>query len=735
VPKRQKPSFLANVDLGPDPEERVGRRKKAKQRREQKEQAKQQRQRNKRENIEMEAEQRPRAQKSWTEDARKATKLPIVGGGDGESAAREAHAASAEGVLGKKKSRRMAILAQKKSIKEGKKASAMRAEAKEAAEGLRGKMKASAKSELAPQAVALLEKAGQDVARQQELLASVAETVSANPEGEMALFDVFFELHQKGRDRRTQQLALLSAVAIFKDLVPGYRIREPSQKDLEVKLSKDVQSLQRSEVAILQTYRRLLPMLEAAVKKEPLVYAGALAALVRVACDFNYRQRLLSTAIKATNSPFQAVRRTMADGLREVLETDQRLDASKELVITIGRIAQAMAGKYRGSTIPEDTRLSNELLKVLLHIPIGKAEQAELTTFQDNLEHVDEETQKAVAETSISHGVDKLKKSEAELLYEVFVVYLRILRQRHLHGKDLMSSVLTGLARWGQHVNLELLLEIINELRKTVEESIGQANELVALQGLNCALSLLSGPSQALVTDATWLAHSMTGALSLALPSLYSAHSESAEWPPPRCFYLEEHRLRASESELAFCLDTESVPVLVLKCLQAAMSCPQAFGKASDAAIAGLVEHLFLLAASADSHVGLALLREASLLLRKHHRLYTLLDTEGGLFGLGGVTDRAISVRWHLQPLAFILAPEVVRVAKELPAVIPRRSKILSDIFPAKDALAWLKMEFVRHLSSLKRAPVPGKTRGGRRRVPFMTEGQLREACAAGLGD
>jgi len=117
VPKRQKPSFLANVDLGPDPEERVGRRKKAKQRREQKEQAKQQRQRNKRENIEMEAEQRPRAQKSWTEDARKATKLPIVGGGDGESAAREAHAASAEGVLGKRKADEWPFLRKKSRSK------------------------------------------------------------------------------------------------------------------------------------------------------------------------------------------------------------------------------------------------------------------------------------------------------------------------------------------------------------------------------------------------------------------------------------------------------------------------------------------------------------------------------------------------------------------------------------------------------------------------------------------
>merc|ERR1712178_510045 len=114
------------------------------------------------------------------------------------------------------------------------------------------------------------------------------------------------------------------------------------------------------------------------------------------------------------------------------------------------------------------------------------------------------------------------------------------------------------------------------------------------------------------------------------------------------------------------------------------------YGRASDAALATLVEHLFLLSATADVHVSLVLLREASHLLRKHHRLHTLLDIEGGLFGLGGVTDRAISVVWHLQPLAFALAPELSKASSKLPQAVPQRRALLSDLFPAKDSHAWL---------------------------------------------
>merc|ERR1719181_1493419 len=111
---------------------------------------------------------------------------------------------------------------------------------------------------------------------------------------------------------------------------------------------------------------------------------------------------------------------------------------------------------------------------------------------------------------------------------------------------QLMPAVLTGLARWGQQVNLELLLEILTELRSLVEESLSQSKELVSLQGLHCTLVLLSGPSQALMTDVSWLAESFRAALMLALPSLHSAHSESREWPPKDCFFMEGRHCRAS---------------------------------------------------------------------------------------------------------------------------------------------------------------------------------------------
>ena len=63
---------------------------------------------------------------------------------------------------------------------------------------------------------------------------------------------------------------------------------------------------------------------------------------------------------------------------------------------------------------------------------------------------------------------------------------------------------------------------MIYDMTNISQDALARCDEFVSLHGLNCALVLLSGPSQALLTDVSWLAEAMTGALSLALPSMFS---------------------------------------------------------------------------------------------------------------------------------------------------------------------------------------------------------------------
>jgi hypothetical protein len=281
--------------------------------------------------------------------------------------------------------------------------------------------------------------------------------------------------------------------------------------------------------------------------------------------------------------------------------------------------------------------------------------------------------------------------------------------------------VLAGLARWGQRVNLELLLEILSELQKVVMDAISQGDELVSLQGLNSVMVLLSGPAQALTTtDLSWLADGMQKALSLAAVSLSSSCSETS-WPPVGAIRHNSSGHELDADVMSRALEGASVPALVLKCLASAVRCPQAYGQASDSALAALIEELFNLIVMADPYVAQALLRETAMLLRKHRQLHTLLDSEGGIFRLGGLTDRAVSVAWHLHPLKFSILPELATGSSRLSQAVVSRLGSVSNLFPIKDMQQYFSMEFAHHLTDILSAPSCSD---------FLTEGKKVQGSA-----
>mmetsp|Transcript_44568 Transcript_44568/g.102918 ORF Transcript_44568/g.102918 Transcript_44568/m.102918 type:complete len:714 (+) Transcript_44568:41-2182(+) len=686
--------------------------------------------------AELPAEKAPRSQKPWIEQERKATQLPKLGAKTPKASSPKAAQSDAAGVVGKKKAKKMALIQAKFARKEGKKMAADAKALQEKREALRSKKpkQGPGQGRQASEVVTKMLQACTTPEQQQSLLASAAERISAEPEKQLELFEVFFELYQRGVDDRTKQLAILSAMVVIKDLIPGYRIREPTAAEKAMRRSKDVLAVETYEVTLLQTYKRLLPFVEAELKARPESTVPALSALVRVAYDFNYRQRLLANAVRYANCAIQAVRKVIVQALAEMVEVDTRLEATREVVLAIGRMAQSAAAASRhGNTWAAKGAgdgvkgFHKDLFQILLSIRFGKAADVAART-RDTMEETDADVKRGLQEASISQSAEHMQKAEAELLTEIFVVYLRILRQRHLHNSESIGTVLTGLARWSHQVNLELVLEIIQELKGVVQEALGQNDEKVAMQALHCTFIMLSGPSQALMADTTWLPDSFRTALSLVLPSMYCCLSDGVSWPPPKSFSVEKNRLRYSMAEVAAAMEAHSMPCLAIKCMQSALRCDQAFGRASDATLATLVESLFLLSSIADPHAGLPLLREASLLLRRHHRLYTLLDEEGGLFGLGGLLDRAVSVVWFLQAMAFSIVPDLAKAAKSLRKLIPMRSTSLGEMFPMSDNQRWLEAEFARHLAALVVAPKPASKAGaaGKRPWRFATEADLR---------
>jgi nucleolar complex protein 3 len=59
--------------------------------------------------------------------------------------------------------------------------------------------------------------------------------------------------------------ALLSLMAVFSDILPGYRIRKLSDAELDVKVTKAVQKTRNYEAALLKAYQSYVRLLRGVV--------------------------------------------------------------------------------------------------------------------------------------------------------------------------------------------------------------------------------------------------------------------------------------------------------------------------------------------------------------------------------------------------------------------------------------------------------------------------------------
>ncbi|CAE6517704.1 unnamed protein product [Rhizoctonia solani] len=101
-------------------------------------------------------------------------------------------------------------------------------------------------------------------------------------------------------DPRIRTLALLSQLAIFKDIVPGYRIRALTEHEKAEKVSQAVQRTRDWEQGLVGVYQNYLKLLEAEVKAKSELDQVALkcmCALLTSITHFNFNSNIMATIV------------------------------------------------------------------------------------------------------------------------------------------------------------------------------------------------------------------------------------------------------------------------------------------------------------------------------------------------------------------------------------------------------------------------------------------------------
>ena len=321
-----------------------------------------------------------------------------------------------------------------------------------------------------------------------EELAKVATVVNEEPEENPSAFKTLAEIGSSPFVA-VQKLALITQMAVYRDVIPGYRIRPLSEQDAKEKVSKEVRKLRTYEQSLVGGYQRYIETLATWAKLDPEDSQGLSRVAINCACTlvtsvphFNFRGDLLGIIMgKLSKLTVDGDFVKCLGAIRDLFEDDEGGDASLEAVSLLSKMMKARSFRI-------DESVLNLFLQLrLLSDYLPGSRQAEdaapklkknQRSFRNKRQRKALKEQKALekdmALVDAQVNYEERERKQSETLKLVFSSYLRILKMRL---PKLMGAVLEGLAKYAHLINMDffgdLLEALIDLIRHTGKDEMG----------------------------------------------------------------------------------------------------------------------------------------------------------------------------------------------------------------------------------------------------------------------
>ncbi|KAF6842437.1 nucleolar complex-associated protein [Colletotrichum musicola] len=334
-----------------------------------------------------------------------------------------------------------------------------------------------------------------------EELAKIATAVNEDPEENVGAFKALAKVGQS-RIPAIQKITLATQLAVYKDVIPGYRIRPVAEDAPVEKLSKEVRKLRAFEQALVSGYQAYVRELAKWAKADipGTRKTGQSISSVAIACactlinavpHFNFRSDLLKILVgklskRKVDADFVKCRRA----LETLFQEDEEGRPSMEAVSLLSKMMKArvfavdesvpnlflhlrllseFAGKASQDRVDRDDDAAAP--------PPRKAFKKEFRTKKERKMLKEQKAiQKDMQQADALVGHEERDRMQSETLKLVFASYFRILKMRVPH---LMGAVLEGLAKYAHLINQDFfgdLLEALKDLiRHAQEDAEGDA--------------------------------------------------------------------------------------------------------------------------------------------------------------------------------------------------------------------------------------------------------------------
>ncbi len=339
----------------------------------------------------------------------------------------------------------------------------------------------------------------QQIIEAKEELARVASLINEDPEEHAEAFRTLGKI-ARSANPTIKKLAFVTQLTVFKDVIPGYRIRPISETDMAEKLSKEVRRLRAYEQALVGSYQTYVKELTKYTKTgngsgaNCLVSVGDVAiscacALLLAVPHFNFRGELLRILVNNISArKVDDVFQKCIQAIETLFRDDEDGNASLDAVTILTRMMKA-----------RNYHIDESVLNTFLHLRLlsefsSKASQTQVDRpsldgkrlkskkeFRTKKQRKQLKEYKAVekdfkeADAIVSH--EQRDKIQAETLKLVFVTYFRILKAR---TPTLMGAVLEGLAKYAHLINQDFfgdLLEALKDLITSADSALRSSHD------------------------------------------------------------------------------------------------------------------------------------------------------------------------------------------------------------------------------------------------------------------
>ncbi|RMX51834.1 hypothetical protein pdam_00019861 [Pocillopora damicornis] len=359
-------------------------------------------------------------------------------------------------------------------------------------------------------------------------IAELSNTILENPESSVSeLQELCSMCNEKEADIRitTKKLAMVSLLTVFKDIIPGYPIRTASQKEQDVKLSKEVKKLRGYEEGLLKNYQKYLQILEETVQecvktqkrssKNGLVdkktsSESLMLVTVQCMCDlltsvphFNFHTNLIAVLVPRMNekSLDGKISKLCCNAFISLFKQDSVGTVSLEAVRVISKFVKS-----------KGFRVQPGVLETLLHLRISQVDIQSLKQHNETKSAVElkieknknrmekklkgkiskkekkrkremKKLEKEMQETEAVESQQKRAKLQTEILKFVFVTYFRVLKT--VGHSPVLSPVLEGLAKFAHLINVDFFNDLMGALHTLLNNKELTLRETLNWEALN----------------------------------------------------------------------------------------------------------------------------------------------------------------------------------------------------------------------------------------------------------